>query len=53
MDDALLDFCPGINSFHRLWETGKPIDQIGFPTVRPPISNMPAKLLAFKEEVSK
>ena len=26
MDDALLDFCLGINGFYRLWETGKPID---------------------------
>lgn len=34
-------------------QTGKTVDEIGFPTVRPPISNMPAKLLAFKEEVSK
>lgn len=34
-------------------QTGKPVDEIGFPTVRPPISNMPAKLLAFKGEVSK
>ncbi len=26
MDDALLDFCLGINGFYRLWETRKPID---------------------------
>lgn len=33
-------------------ETGRPIEEIGVPTVRPPVSNLPAKLLAFRGEVS-
>lgn len=44
-----------INMVQRILkqETGKSMDDIGFPTVRPPISNMPAKVLAFKGEVSR
>ncbi|WP_303150008.1 (2Fe-2S)-binding protein [uncultured Cloacibacillus sp.] len=43
-----------INMVQRILrqETGMPIREIGFPTVRPPISNIPAKVLAFKGEVS-
>ena len=43
-----------INTVQRILqqETGKTMEEIGFPTVRPPISNMPAKVLVFKGGLS-
>lgn len=31
-------------------QTGKSIEEIGFPTVRPPVSVLPVKIFAFREE---